>query len=106
MSNIGKVIEYYDIVCPYCNAKQNIDHDDGYGYEEDKIYEQECIECEKVFAFSTSVIYSYDAWKADCLNGGEHKLEKIIGYPEELFVNKYRCKVCGIEIEKEDEDGS
>ena len=31
-----------DVDCPYCKAEQDINHDDGYGYEEDGMYEQEC----------------------------------------------------------------
>jgi glutaredoxin len=31
-----------DVQCPYCNADIDIDHDDGYGYEEDKTFMQTC----------------------------------------------------------------
>ena len=30
---------------------QDINHDDGYGYEEDVTHEQECSNCEKTFVF-------------------------------------------------------
>jgi len=30
--------------CPYCGAEQEICHDDGYGYEEDVLHQQECSE--------------------------------------------------------------
>ena len=38
-----------DVECPYCGAELEINHDDGYGYEEDGIYEQECRESEKAY---------------------------------------------------------
>ena len=38
-----------DVYCPYCGAEQEINHDDGYGYEEDRRYQQQCGECEKTF---------------------------------------------------------
>jgi len=31
-----------DVTCPYCRDEQEINHDDGYGYEEDKEHEQDC----------------------------------------------------------------
>ena len=33
-----------DVECPYCYADQEINHDDGYGFDEDQLYEQECSE--------------------------------------------------------------
>jgi glutaredoxin len=33
---------YYDIECPYCEKQQEIDHDDGYGYDEDQAHKQTC----------------------------------------------------------------
>jgi hypothetical protein len=32
-----------DVKCPYCGTEQEINHDDGYGYDEGKYYEQECV---------------------------------------------------------------
>jgi hypothetical protein len=49
-----------DVECPYCGHPQNINHDDGYGYDESKTYEQECPECEKAFAYTTWIHFSYD----------------------------------------------
>ena len=48
-----------DVNCPYCGTDQEINHDDGYGYEEDKDHEQECVKCDKTFRFVTSVMFSY-----------------------------------------------
>ena len=53
-----------DIDCPYCGKGQDINHDDGYGYEEDEIFEQECSGCDKVFVFTTSIDFYYEAEKA------------------------------------------
>lgn len=84
-----------DATCPYCGAEVEINHDDGYGYEEDQIYEQECHECEKVFVYTTWITIHHDAKKADCLNGGEHDYNKTLTYPVRFA--KMRCSVCGDE---------
>jgi hypothetical protein len=34
-----------DTNCPYCDADIEINHDDGYGYEEDRKHEQQCNNC-------------------------------------------------------------
>jgi len=81
-----------DVNCPYCGAEQEINHDDGYGYVEDEVYEQECIECEKIFAFDTGIILVHKAWKADCLNGAKHKYKPTHTYPKEY--TKMRCTDC------------
>ena len=82
-----------DIECPYCDEWQDINHDDGYGYAEDDTFEQECSDCEKTFAFTTSIIFNYEANKADCLNDGEHKFKPNMSshYPD----SKY-CEDCGL----------
>lgn len=82
-----------DVDCPYCGKGQEINHDDGYGYEEDRIFEQECGDCEKVFAYTTSIIYHYDAKQADCLNGGEHDWYAPWTYPRKY--TRMMCRDCG-----------
>lgn len=82
----------FDVECPYCGADQNIDHDDGQGYEEDRIHEQQCDACEKNFTFTTSVLYFYEASKADCLNGGEHKYQANCCIPRKY--TKMECVDC------------
>ena len=89
-----------DVNCPYCNAEEDICHDDGQGYAEDEIHQQECSECGKTFVFTTSVIFCYDEAKADCLNGGKHDYKQTKTYPQEYA--KMRCTVCGEEKEIED----
>ena len=49
-----------DVQCPYCKTDQEINHDDGYGYEEGESHEQACIHCEKDFKFITSITFAYD----------------------------------------------
>lgn len=82
-----------DVNCPYCDAEQEINHDDGYGYEEDGDYQQECGDCEKTFAYTTSIIFLHRANKADCLNGSEHKYKPTITYPKKY--TRMMCSDCG-----------
>jgi hypothetical protein len=93
-----------DVKCPYCEGDIEIDHDDGYGYEEGEIYNQECGKCGKIFVYRTSILFYYDLEKADCLNDEEHKYEKTKTYPPQFA--RLRCKICGDEkpIEKTLED--
>lgn len=83
----------HDVNCPYCNASQEIDHDDGYGFDESEIFEQQCHKCEKYFSFTTQISFHYTVRKADCLNDGEHQYEKTVTFPEEYLC----CKACGDE---------
>lgn len=84
-----------DVQCPYCGADIEIDHDDGYGYEEDEIHHQQCAECFKTFVYTTTVIFYYSAEQAECLNGGEHQYEKTRTHP--INFSRWRCKICGDE---------
>ena len=60
-----------DVKCPHCKEEQEINHDDGYGYEEDETHSQDCVSCGKMFGFSTSVSYDYEVY---CVEVG-HELE-------------------------------
>jgi DNA-directed RNA polymerase subunit RPC12/RpoP len=91
----------YDVECPYCGSKEDINHDDGYGYEEDKKHEQQCSECGKNFTFTTSISFHYDAEKADCLNGAEHRMEKVCSTSSDIFPDWKRCKDCEHEVRGE-----
>ena len=86
-----------DTNCPYCDADIEINHDDGYGYEEDVLNEQTCEECNKTFTYTTSILYCYETEKAECLNGGSHKYEKTHTFPIEY--SKMRCETCSKERE-------
>lgn len=81
-----------DTDCPYCGAAVEINHDDGYGYEEDMLYQQECEVCAKTFVFRTSISLSYEPRQADCLNGAEHQWERTTTLPPEFA--RLRCAVC------------
>ena len=89
----GGFLSMSDVNCPYCGEGQEINHDDGHGYEEDKFHEQECPECEKTFVFTTSIHYYYSANKADCLNNGEHKYKQTRTCPKRYTT--MRCVDCG-----------
>ena len=78
--------------CPYCNSLVEICHDDGRGYDEDVPWQEECSECGKTFIFFTTITFSYDTQKADCLNGGEHDFEETTTYPK--YASKLRCNTC------------
>ncbi len=81
-----------DIECPYCSKELNINHDDGQGYAEDEVHQQQCGSCEKYFTFTTSIIYHYRPHKADCLNDGKHDYRRTKTYPPEYA--KLRCSIC------------
>lgn len=86
-----------DVNCPYCNAPQETNHDDGYGYEEDKKHEQQCGNCDKYFTFTTSIHFSYEAEKAPCLNEGEHDMRPVTHYPR-CYPEWKRCIFCEHEV--------
>ena len=78
--------------CPYCNAELEINHDDGRGYSEDEIHQQECHSCNMVFAFTTSICLYYEPKKADCLNGSPHNWEP---QPQPYRPDYKVCAWCG-----------
>ena len=81
-----------DTNCPYCGADVEINHDDGYGYSEDELHQQECGDCGKTFTYTTMIHFRYRPRKADCLNGGEHDYRKTVTCPPEFA--RLRCKMC------------
>jgi hypothetical protein len=81
-----------DTNCPYCDAVVEINHDDGYGHQENSKHIQECCECGKTFTFTTSIIFHYEVEKADCLNGGEHDYQRTKTFPIEF--SKMQCTMC------------
>jgi hypothetical protein len=93
---------YYDVECPYCGKKQNIDHEDGYGYKEDELYQQQCEECDNYFTYTTIISFDYYVSKADCLNGGNHVFKSTRHYPVEY--TKMRCDMCGEERNPTEEE--
>lgn len=83
-----------EVSCPYCGLETDICHDDGYGYEEDRVHQQEC-SCGKTFAYTTSISFYHDAFKAPCMNGEEHDWQDVHGYPVGYQSNRKRCSICG-----------
>lgn len=81
--------------CPYCDKETEICHDDGYGFQEDELYEQECDHCEKVFAYTPLISFSYKVSKAPCLNEGRHRRRRTKTYPPQHA--RWRCSYCGDE---------
>lgn len=47
-----------DVKCPYCGREQEINHDDGYGYEDGEEYSQDCVECGEEFKYYTQITFS------------------------------------------------
>jgi hypothetical protein len=84
---------YKDVSCPYCGLPQDINHDDGYGYQESVIHNQQCGGCDKYFTFTTSISFSYEVEQADCLNGAEHDFKPTNTFPKEY--TRMECSVCG-----------
>jgi len=82
-----------DVYCPYCGEGQEINHDDGYGYAEDEVYEQGCVECGMRFTFTTSISFYYEPGRAPCLNDGDHKFEPMHIYPQH-WPDAKRCIYC------------
>jgi hypothetical protein len=82
-----------DIECPYCEAEQEVNHDDGFGYDENTSHQMQCGFCNLNFVFQTSIIFHYNPAKADCLNDADHDFEPTCTYPKEF--TKMQCKHCG-----------
>jgi hypothetical protein len=86
----------HDAECPYCKEYVEINHDDGYGYDQDKLHYQDCSECGKTFTYYTSIYFSYSTEACPCLNeDSPHNYEKTKTYPPEFA--KLRCTMCGDE---------
>jgi len=82
-----------DVDCPYCGKGQEICHDDGVGYDESKTHDQQCSDCDKYFAYTTSIIYHYEAEKAPCMNGEDHKW-KPVWNPPPCWPDWVVCEYC------------
>lgn len=82
-----------DINCPYCEKELDINHDDGFGLEEDVKHQMECPHCEKSFVFETSISFHYEVEKADCLNDGNHDYQLTNTFPKEFSMMV--CTMCG-----------
>jgi transposase-like protein len=89
---------YYDVECPYCNRGQEINHDDGYGYSEEETHQQRCNHCDRVFVYTTSISFYYEADIAPCLNKeSDHHWKPIVIAPKRY--TRMRCTHCDKERE-------
>lgn len=95
-----RILMNNDTNCPYCDHPQDINHDDGYGYEEDIIFEQECSNCGKIFIYTTAIMLLYETEKAPCRNGAPCDFQPVKSFPQ-LFPDHVRCACCGDEIRGE-----
>ena len=94
-----------EITCPYCEHSYDLCHDDGAFYNrEGELEKEECPECGKTFMVQSTMSWDFEGFKADCLNGGEHKWKQQSGYPREYFHGRFICEDCG-EEDRRDEDG-
>lgn len=84
-----------DVECPYCGAGQSIDDDDIFGFEDDDLRGQDCLQCGKTFAYQTFMTRWYRAQKADCWNGGEHEYFPAHTTCFEGLREIERCQICG-----------
>lgn len=75
-----------DVNCPYCGKGNEINHDDGYGYEEGTEFEQECTHCRESFKFYTSISYNYEVHCRD----GDHEMEPF----GDEWPGMYECEKC------------
>jgi hypothetical protein len=75
-----------DLKCPYCQTEQEINHEDGVGYEESTTHEQHCTSCNEEFCFETSISFSYDVFCRE----GDHDMEPW----GENYPNMFDCKKC------------
>jgi hypothetical protein len=76
-----------EVDCPYCKHNQEINHDDGYGYDEDNDHEQYCSNCGKYFRYTTHIIFHYDVYCHPAV--AEHVLENSERHP-----NLFCCINC------------
>jgi hypothetical protein len=85
-----------DLECPYCDAPNEVCHDDGQGYEEGKAHEMTCGDCGKNFVFHTAISFNYTPEKADCLNGYPHRFRewRTLWEHEGKTVEDRRCMDC------------
>ena len=86
-----------DVTCPYCGAEQEINHDDGYGYEEGEEFEQECGSCEETFRLTTTIWFHYDV---ECQEE-DHDMSPV----GKKFPNFFGCSRCSfVELRRDHQD--
>ena len=83
-----------DLNCPYCGHDQDVNHDDGFGYDEGKKHEMQCYECDKHFIFETEIYFDYVPEKAECLNGGKHDIVEKVRETSFETITHIHCTTC------------
>jgi hypothetical protein len=91
-----------DLNCPYCGEGLDVNHDDGFGYDEDAKNEMGCDKCGAYFVFRVIITYDYIPEKADCLNDGNHDFKPTVTYPKEC--TRMECTMCDKTRELTDEE--
>lgn len=81
-----------EVFCPYCCADLYINHDDGFGYQENVKHQMRCKSCGKYFVFETTITFNYYSSKAKCLNGGDHDWQPTYTCPKEYTM--MQCLDC------------
>lgn len=84
-----------DFDCPYCGEPIEVCHDDGHGMDEDETHQHTCPHCDKSFVFTTSISVTHSAFKADCLNDGNHKWAPTATFPKRH--SRMACQDCTVE---------
>ncbi|MFC0183317.1 hypothetical protein SAMN04515674_105279 [Pseudarcicella hirudinis] len=77
--------------CPYCCKITKV-NEDGQAYDLDILHQEQCNHCDRYFTFTTSVSFSYEAFKAPCLNGGKHKFNLSKSHP--VRFSRMVCEYC------------
>lgn len=83
------------IECPYCQHEYDPEMNDGGDWSQDARREEECPECEKNFMITVSWEVSFESEKADCLNGGAHRLKEEWHTDAVVKVPQIACTACG-----------
>lgn len=86
-----------DVQCPYCGTEQEINHDDGYGYDEGTEHEQSCPTCNRDFKFTTSISFSYEVM---C-----QKDDHVMVPFGDKWPGMYECENCDFVERRRDADG-
>ncbi len=88
------------VECPYCEKYVELWDDDI--HEEDTTHERECNHCGKNFVFTTSILFSFESEKADCLNGFDHDWKISNTYPRAF--SGMICSMCDKRRELTDDE--
>ena len=74
-----------EIRCPKCGMEQEVNHDDGYGYDEGETFEQDCVECGYEIHFTTHISFDYNVYCSD-----QHELYQPLDNKPDF----YMCENC------------